>query len=93
MRPIDRGSCPTDATGIPKLFHKYQDARGDLITRIGEYCSFCETPLGVSLAVEHIGLASPVSMTSFSQFFAQVGRCESIRVNYLLAKPRLSGRV
>jgi hypothetical protein len=48
MRPIDRGSCPTDAAGIPKLFRKYQDARGDLITRIGEYCSFCETPLGAS---------------------------------------------
>jgi len=54
MRPIERGSCPTDAAGVPKVFSNYQDARGDLINRLGEYCSFCEARLGASLAVEHM---------------------------------------
>lgn len=53
MRPVERGSCPTDAEGIAKIFREYQDARGDLISRLGEYCSFCEARLGASLAVEH----------------------------------------
>jgi uncharacterized protein (TIGR02646 family) len=54
MRPIERGSCPIDTAGVTKEFREYQEARGDLITRLGEYCSFCETPLGASLAVEHM---------------------------------------
>ncbi len=54
MRAIERGSCPIDQAGVPKIFNKYQDARGDLINRLGEYCSFCETPLGASLPVEHM---------------------------------------
>ena len=53
MRPIDRGSCPTDTAGSPKVFSTYQDARGDLINRLGEYCSFCEARLGSALHVEH----------------------------------------
>lgn len=54
MRPVDRGSCPTDTAGSPKVFSTYQDARGDLINRLGEYCSFCEARLGSALHVEHM---------------------------------------
>lgn len=83
MRPIDRGSCPTEAAGIPKLFHKYQDARGDLITRIGEYCSFCETPLGVSLAVEHILPKSlyPHLERDWDNFLLACTNCNSTKGN------------
>jgi 5-methylcytosine-specific restriction endonuclease McrA len=31
----------------------YATARGDLITNIGQYCSYCEMPLAASLAIEH----------------------------------------
>ncbi|MFL5664975.1 MAG: HNH endonuclease [Ktedonobacteraceae bacterium] len=31
----------------------YKSARYDLITNIGQYCSYCEMPLAASLAVEH----------------------------------------
>lgn len=54
MRPIDRGMCPKDITGNIKKFSKYQDARGDLIDKLGEYCSYCEMQLDASLAVEHV---------------------------------------
>jgi uncharacterized protein (TIGR02646 family) len=47
MRPIDRGSAPRRLTS-------YQQARGPLIGRMGQYCSYCEMPLGASLAVEHV---------------------------------------
>ncbi len=47
MRPVEKGSDP----GI--AFTHYQDARGLLIRRIGEYCSFCEMHCDADLAVEH----------------------------------------
>lgn len=53
MRPIEKGNLPVDEENKPKVFSKYQDARGELIDRLGEYCSYCEMPLGASLAVEH----------------------------------------
>ncbi len=40
MRPIERGDLPIDENGTPKIFSRYQDARGDLIDRLGEYCSY-----------------------------------------------------
>ena len=54
MRPIVRGRQPCDSTGNPKVFKKYQQARGELIDRLGDYCSYCEMPLHTALAVEHI---------------------------------------
>jgi uncharacterized protein (TIGR02646 family) len=40
--------------GNPRTFSEYTAARGELIARIGEYCSFCESRVNASLAVEHI---------------------------------------
>ena len=54
MRPILRGEKLLDSAGNPKAFTDYKHARGDLIDRLGEYCSYCEMPLHASLAVEHI---------------------------------------
>ena len=54
MRPVERGPIPSNPDGTPRLFKKYQDARADLIGRLGEYCSYCEMQLDASLAVEHV---------------------------------------
>ncbi|MDY7230291.1 HNH endonuclease [Hyalangium rubrum] len=54
MRPVERGSWPLDAQGTPRAFAEYAEARGELIARLGEYCSFCESQLNASLAVEHV---------------------------------------
>jgi uncharacterized protein (TIGR02646 family) len=43
-----------DDAGNPRTFSEYAEARGELIVRIGEYCSFCESQLNASLAVEHM---------------------------------------
>jgi uncharacterized protein (TIGR02646 family) len=47
MRPIEKGKDS-------RTFNHYQDAKGDLIDRLGEYCSYCERKLPASLAVEHV---------------------------------------
>lgn len=54
MRPVNRGNRPTHDNGQVKNYEDYGDLRKDLISRIGEYCSYCETPLGANLAIEHI---------------------------------------
>jgi len=59
MRPVRRRSSP-----ITGDYANYEDAKTDLISRIGSgwcdenhlasYCSYCERPISTSLAVEHI---------------------------------------
>lgn len=57
MRPVNRGAIPVRETarGVSKRrvidFSYY---RPDLVANLGEYCSYCEVPLGVNLAVEHM---------------------------------------
>ena len=53
MRPIIKGEHPSES-GQPKLFKEYQQARKDLIDRLGQYCSYCEMKLDANLAVEHV---------------------------------------
>lgn len=48
MRPVRRGS-PNTAD-----FDNYKDAKPDLVTKIGSYCSYCERHIATLLAVEHI---------------------------------------
>ncbi len=54
MRPVVRGDVPLDKHGNPKRFKRYQNARRDLLDRLGGYCSYCEMKLDASLAVEHV---------------------------------------
>ncbi len=55
MRPVERGDWPVDADGKRTDYSKdYTPARGPLIDRLGEYCSFCEARMQSSLAVEHV---------------------------------------
>lgn len=54
MRPVIKGDCPREEDGSERTYTSYVNARGDLISRIGEYCSYCEMELDASLAVEHV---------------------------------------
>jgi uncharacterized protein (TIGR02646 family) len=55
MRPLEKGLCPkAPNTNTSKIYKTYNEARRDLIGRLGEYCSYCETRLNASLAVEHL---------------------------------------
>ncbi|RKG69555.1 HNH endonuclease [Corallococcus sp. CA054B] len=54
MRPVERGDWPVDNDGVRRTFSDYPEARGALIERMGEYCSFCEGRMNASLAVEHM---------------------------------------
>jgi len=47
MRPIHRGSSPRNED-----YADYKLARPELVSRLGEYCSYCERP--TDLDVEHI---------------------------------------
>ena len=59
MRPVTRGARPHDSHGQEIEFKEYADARGELIHRLGEYCSYCEMHLDSSLAVEHVQPKQP----------------------------------
>ena len=47
MRPIERGPAP-------QVYARYEDAKQDLVNRLGLYCSYCERRIATLLAVEHI---------------------------------------
>lgn len=49
MRPVQRGASPQTTD-----FTDYTDAKADLVSRLGPYCSYCERRIPSNLAVEHI---------------------------------------
>lgn len=59
MRPVVRGNIPKDDNDQPREYTDYKQARGALINRLGEYCSYCEMELDSSLAVEHVKPKKP----------------------------------
>lgn len=63
----------------------YGLARGDLITNIGQYCSYCEMPLAASLAVEHMLPKAdfPIVALSWTNFLLACSVCNA----YKNAKP------
>lgn len=89
MRPIVRGECPKDETGSDIEFKQYQEARGELINRIGECCSYCEMHLDSSLAIEHVRPKKPEGATSnitereldWSNFLLSCSNCNSTKSN------------
>jgi len=70
MRPVRRGSSPQNQDFIP-----YDSAQKFLISRLGNYCSYCERRVVTQLAVEHI---QPKGLPAYVHL---IGRWE----NYLLA--------
>ena len=81
MRPIERGSLPVDEKNNPKVFSKYQDAKGDLIDRLGAYCSYCERRIDASLAVEHKQpkQKNPELELSWDNFLLGCANCNSTK--------------
>jgi uncharacterized protein (TIGR02646 family) len=59
MRPVNKGNCPQHSDGKDIVFSFHQDARGMLIERLGQYCSYCEMKLDSALAVEHVQPKQP----------------------------------
>jgi uncharacterized protein (TIGR02646 family) len=49
MRPVHRGSSPQACD-----YDDYRDAFGELASRMGMFCSYCERRIPTQLAVEHI---------------------------------------
>ncbi len=74
MRPVDKGNCP-QKDDVDVVFNTYQEARGALIERLGEYCSFCEMHEDGPLAVEH---KLPKSVARYKSL-------EKSWINFLLA--------
>ncbi len=89
MRPVVRGSCPQDLTGNDVVFTEYTQARGELIKRLGERCSYCEMHLDSSLAVEHVQPKKPPNATqvmparelAWDNFLLACTNCNSIKDN------------
>jgi uncharacterized protein (TIGR02646 family) len=89
MRPVDRGPIPTDESGNKMKFKTYQDARGKLIGRLGETCSYCEMHLDSGLAVEHVRPKKPDGVDAiiiereldWSNFLLACPNCNSTKSN------------
>lgn len=81
MRPVERGPRPLGDDGQPKEYARYQLARGDLIARLGDYCSYCEARLPASLAVEHVQPKSlnPELEVEWDNFLLGCTNCNSIK--------------
>lgn len=74
MRPVERGAAP-------RVYKEYGDAIGDLETRLGTYCSYCERRLPINLAVEHV---VPKSLekaleTEWTNFLLGCTNCNSVK--------------
>ena len=79
MRPVIRGNCPTDGQGNDIVFNHYRKARGPLIDRIGQYCSYCEMRLDSSLALEHVKskIHNPDEELHWDNFLLACTNCNS----------------
>lgn len=64
MRPVIRGTWPKNADDTEINYKEYPQARGELINRLGEFCSYCEMHLDTSLAVEHVKPKQPPGATA-----------------------------
>jgi len=81
MRPVVRGICPQDDQGENVIFSNYSQARGELINRMGEFCSYCEMHLDASLAVEHVKPKSlnPDDELNWNNFLLACANCNSTK--------------
>ncbi len=83
MRPVERGSWPTNSDGDRKAYAEYGDAQIDLYERLGEYCSYCEMRVADCMDVEHI-LPKGVPLHQYlerdwSNFLLACKRCNDIK--------------
>lgn len=89
MRPVVRGACPQDPDGKDVVFTDYTQARGELVKRLSERCSYCEMHLDSSLAVEHVRPKKPPGAKqsmperefAWDNFLLACTNCNSIKDN------------
>lgn len=89
MRPIIRGDWPKKPDKTEIKYKNYAESRGELIHRLGEFCSYCEMHLDASLAVEHVQPKKPpgaaVAMTNreldWHNFLLACTNCNSTKGN------------
>ena len=76
MRPISKGASPVNGN-----FRKYEDAKPDLVGRLGAYCSYCERLIPSPLAIEHIEPKSlvPQLEKTWSNFLLACVNCNSCK--------------
>ncbi len=79
MRPVKKGASP-----IAGDFNKYEDAKPELVSRLGLYCSYCERKINTLLAVEHIepksgDFAQPHLAKRWSNFLLACTNCNSCK--------------
>ena len=81
MRPVIKGSTPTDSEGNDIIFSKYDRARRYLIDGIGEYCSYCERKIEANLAVEHVQPkdTNPQLALDWNNFLLACTNCNSTK--------------
>lgn len=72
MRPVERGKAP-------RAYSRYDQARDDLVQRLGRYCSYCERPVPSGIHIEHV--------LSSARHASQSNDWE----NFLLACPNCNG--
>lgn len=82
MRPVERGPSPTRPTSrgtqVPIQGKDYSFFRPYLIARLGEYCSYCEVPLGLNLAVEHmLSKTESINENDWNNFLLGCTNCNS----------------
>ncbi|HAY4504630.1 HNH endonuclease [Enterobacter hormaechei] len=79
MRPVQKGISP-----IAGDFGKYEDAKPELVSRLGLYCSYCERKIPTLLAVEHIEpkdgvYGKPTLKKRWSNFLLACTNCNSCK--------------
>lgn len=80
MRPVERGNVPLDKNGNSITFKEHGDARDYLIKRLGDYCSYCESPL-LAPDVEHVQpqVFVPTLTLTWSNFLLACIYCNRVK--------------
>ena len=77
MRPVSKGTSPLGG------FAKYEDAKPELLSRLGHFCSYCERRIATNLAVERIqpkGLPQYAGLeTTWDNFLLACVNCNSTK--------------
>lgn len=91
MRPVNRGDMPKDNNENPISFKEYGDARDTLIERLGDYCSYCESPL-LAPSIEHIQPKSkePTLEKTWGNFLLACTYCNSIKKDKTITSGNLN---
>lgn len=92
MRPVDKMQAP-----VPGAFNHHNDARGELVARLGRFCSYCERMVPSAIHVEHIrpkSLNPPAVADTWANYLLSCANCNSCKLakNIALADVLLPDR-